>query len=173
MLAGCTDNFTHNNNYCYQYFEKHKAFQPAQQHCRSYSAYLVTIYSHEEQQFLHNLSGGVAHWIGLNDIEGPEEHHVEGVFKWDNDFEPIRYENWQEGEPNNKNHLDCVASGKMGWFMAVSGCATAKLPYICKTTATACPEQKNSISNNIVIVIIIIAVVLVCIVQCYGRDVIK
>ena len=133
--AGCTDNFTQSNNYCYQYFDKHKAFQPAQQHCRRHSAYLVTIYSQQEQQFLHNLSGGVAHWIGLNDAEGPEEHHVEGVFKWDNDLELISYENWQEGEPNNKNHLDCVASDEMGWFMAVSGCASAKLPYICKMTA--------------------------------------
>ena len=60
---------------------------------------------------------------------------MEGVFKWDNDLELISYENWQEGEPNNKNHLDCVASNEMGWFMAVSGCASAKLPYICKMTA--------------------------------------
>ena len=36
-------------------------------------------------QFLHNLSGGVAHGIVLNDAEGPGAHHVEGVFKWDND----------------------------------------------------------------------------------------
>lgn len=124
------------NNYCYQFFAKHKAYQPARQHCRSYSAHLTTIYTQDEQQFLHNLSGGVAHWIGLNDAEGPEKHHVEGVFKWDNDFKPMNYQNWQEGEPNNKNHLDCVASNELGWFMVISGCASAKLPYVCKRVAT-------------------------------------
>ena len=147
VAAGCTENFTLSNNYCYQYFAKHKAFHPAQQHCRSHSAYLVTIYSQHEQQFLHNLSGGVAHWIGLNDAEGPAEHHVEGVFKWDNDYEPINYQNWQQGEPKNKKHLDCVASNEMGWFMVISGCASAKLPYICKQGSGNC--------NYLVIIIII------------------
>ena len=134
-MIGCAENFTQRNNYCYRYFERHKAFYPAQQHCKSHAAYLVTIYSQYEQQFLHNLSGGVAHWIALNDAEGPGGHHVEGIFKWDNDYEPISYQNWQKGEPNNKNHLDCVASNEMGWFMVISGCAAAKLPYICKQTA--------------------------------------
>lgn len=143
---------------------------------------------------MHNLSGGVAHWIALNDAEGPEGHHVEGVFKWDYDFKPMNYQNWQEGEPNNKNHLDCVASNEMGWFMVVSGCARAKLPYVCKkTTATAgkllsyyrspqpsyplehLQQWNNSISNSwmLPLTLLIILLLLLCIVQCNGRDVIK
>jgi len=89
----------------------------------------------------------VAHWIGLNDAEGPKEHHMEGVFKWDHDLEPMSYQNWKDEEPNNKNHLDCVASDHSGWYMAVSGCAKAKLPYVCKMTAMASGNNKYVITT--------------------------
>jgi len=72
------------------------------------------------------LSGGVSFWTGLNDVE---QWHVEGVFKWGNSPYPVVYQNLRD--------LDCVASDAMGWHMAISGCASAQLPFICKMSAEA------------------------------------
>ena len=132
-----------------------------------------------EQQFVANLSGGVPFWTGLNDAEGPEQWHVEGVFKWGNSPDPVEYQSWKEGEPNNKNHLDCVASDKMGWHMVISGCASAQLPYICKMSAgvAATPTTAKHWDKlqpfHWIVVVLTICIFSVCVIQCSRRDVIK
>ena len=176
--AGCTDNFTRLNGNCYRFFTIDQPFHPAELHCRSYSAHLVTIYSSTEQQFVANLSGGIPFWTGLNDAEGPEQWHVEGVFKWGASPDPVEYQNWKEGEPNNKNHLDCVASDNMGWHMAISGCASARLPFICKVSeqvvATPTPASHwDKLQPSHFIILLLIICMLICVIQCNGRDVIK
>lgn len=83
-----------------------------------------------------------------------------------------------EGRGTNKNHLDCVASDNMGWHMAISGCASAWLPFICKVSAqvvatptTASHWDKLQPSHFIILLLIIC--MLICVIQCNGRDVIK
>ena len=76
-----------------------------------------------------------AFWIGLNDEDGPMSYHKEGWFKWTSGvdfFEGNSYQNWQQGEPNNKMHLDCVKADAQGWVIAQGGCGAARLPFICK-----------------------------------------
>lgn len=41
-------------------------------------------------------------WIGLNDQE------EEGQFKWENSNLPVTFSNWLPGEPDGREHKNCV-----------------------------------------------------------------
>ena len=96
---------------------------------------MVSLLSHNEEEFVVQLAANnTAFWIGLNDDEGPETGHTEGVFKWTSgeEYSEMKYQKWKTGEPNNRKHLDCVKADATGWAMATGGCAASKLPYVCK-----------------------------------------
>ena len=59
---------------------------------------LVTITSAGENQFVNNLraNGDMRAWIGLYDADGSDA----GTFVWITE-EPVTYQNWGDGEPNN------------------------------------------------------------------------
>lgn len=64
--------------------------------------HLVAINDQAEQNFLFNTFGGSEDlWIGLTD------ENLEETFEWVNG-DPLSYENWRDGEPNNFNNEDYV-----------------------------------------------------------------
>lgn len=133
----CGECFTLHGTFCYRYFGSVSyGIHQAEKLCSRYQASLVSLLTAEEEEFVVQLTENVtSFWTGLNDEEGPLEFHREGVFKW-SDGQPFNelwsYQNWRSGEPNNRNHLDCVRAGYEGWAMAPGGCAGSKLPVVCK-----------------------------------------
>ena len=127
---------------CYRYFghETKKAFHYAQKLCWRHQSSLVSILTSEEETFVVQLAeNNTSFWIGLDDLDGPELKHKEGIFKWstgESIEDTESYVNWQWGEPNNRQHLDCVKADFSGWAMASGGCASTKLPFICKKRGT-------------------------------------
>ena len=65
-------------------------------------AYLVDIYSAEDNSFVATVTKGVYSWIGYNDIAS------EGHFVWDNTGAKSSYTNWAHSEPNDLNGEDCA-----------------------------------------------------------------
>lgn len=133
----CTSDFTLHESHCYRYFgmDSRRAFYHAEKQCTHFRSSLVSLLSREEEEFVVQLvDNNTAFWIGLNDEEGPDSRHTEGVFKWTSGEEHSIdvYRNWRKGEPNNRRHLDCVKADSSGWAMATGGCASSKLPFVCK-----------------------------------------
>ena len=58
--------------------------------------HLASITSQEQQLAVAHMASGRAAWIGLNDLA------EEGSFVWSDD-EPLVYENWDPGEPNDSD----------------------------------------------------------------------
>ena len=130
----CSNQFILYNLNCYRYFgsTSKRAYFHAQKQCHRHHSSLVTIHSHNEEQFIISLAEtNTSFWIGLNDHDGPGTGHKEGVFKWGAGG-TMEYFNWRIGEPENKQHLDCVKADSVGWAMATGGCASTKLSFVCK-----------------------------------------
>lgn len=140
----CINNFVLFDTFCYRFLgpEAKRPFHHAEKYCGRYHASLLSIHSDSEKEFVVQLAeNNTAFWIGLNDEDGPELYHKEGVFKWTdgNAFaEASSYQDWRPGEPSNRRHLDCVKADHRGWAMAQGGCAASRLPFVCKKQA--CPE---------------------------------
>ena len=133
----CNSDFALHKAHCYRYFgtESRRAFYHAEKQCAHFHSTLVSLLSQEEEEFVVELAtNSTAFWIGLNDEEGPGFSHTEGVFKWTSGEEHSEehYQNWKTGEPHNRRHLDCVKADASGWAMATGGCASSKLPFVCK-----------------------------------------
>lgn len=156
----CSNHFILHGNFCYRYFGSgiRKAYHAAQKLCTRHQSSLVSLHSSGEEAFVValavNRSGEAGFWIGLNDEDGPGQAHREGYFKWSLGEEAVSsYCHWKPGEPNNKRHLDCVKVEVQGWAMAPGGCATAKLPFVCKrrgewVSAFCCPGGRDNQVHN-------------------------
>jgi hypothetical protein len=73
----------------------------------SLGGHLVSIGSAEEQEFVHSNFGNLGGvdrriWIGFNDVS------LEGSFEW-SDGTPVKYTNWNPGEPNNSGGVEDYA----------------------------------------------------------------
>ena len=137
----CANDFILHDGSCYYYSgqDANKAFHQAEKACRRRNSTLVSIRSSSEHDFVARLVHNGSFWIGLNDADGPSQHHKEGVFKWTDGgsfVEVHSYSRWKEGEPQNHRHLDCIRSDADGWSIAQGGCATTKLPYVCEMNGT-------------------------------------
>ena len=77
----------------YMYFNSPVTWYEANEFCKKLGGHLVTITSHEENEFIKNLTDDANHvWMGATDKEGS--------WQWVTG-EPFEYAPWCEGEPNN------------------------------------------------------------------------
>ena len=97
------------NQACYKVSTDQKSFTDASALCNQDAGKLASIRSPQENEFVHNLTGGKDVFIGLTDTE------IEGTFVW-SDGSTVVYTNWEDGEPNDEHGIgDCVilvANGK-------------------------------------------------------------
>jgi hypothetical protein len=85
----------------YKVFPRLLSWHQAQQVCLDLGGHLAVVKSEDENQFLMSLmkrhAVGVV-WLGATD------ERVEGSWFWV-DGQPLRYRNWNPGQPNNKQNL--------------------------------------------------------------------
>ena len=65
-------------------------------------------------------------WIGLTK-QGSADR-----FMWTDGAELSSHAGWREGEPDTAGHLHCAMADRGGWALARGGCASTKLPFVCK-----------------------------------------
>lgn len=129
----CTKDFVLHDSNCYRYFgyDVKRPFHVAQKMCLRFYSSLVSLHTLEEEAFVVQMTeNNSAFWIGLSDED--DSLRREGLFQWVSGEEMKGYKNWKSGEPVNKQHLDCVKADHSGWSMAKGGCASSKLPFVCK-----------------------------------------
>ena len=86
----------------YKLFPHQLSWHQAQQRCLELGGHLAVVKSEDENQFLMSLMKGhgiSVVWLGASDEK------VEGSWFWV-DGEPLRYSNWNPGQPNNKQNLE-------------------------------------------------------------------
>lgn len=141
----CSSEFVIYKNYCYRYFGRdiQKPFHHAQKLCSRHLSSLLSVHGTEEEAFVADLAqlNDSSIWLGLNDEDGPDDSHKEGIFKWSSGEvfllgSSASYYNWKIGEPENRRHLDCVKMDAEGWSMAPGGCGATRLPFVCKKKGT-------------------------------------
>jgi hypothetical protein len=81
------------NGHTYKRFDKLSTWQQAKATCAGQGAYLATVTSQQENDFLAALSTSTA-WLGGTDEQ------VEGTWRWVTG-EPWSFTRWNTGEPNN------------------------------------------------------------------------
>ncbi|MBQ3061463.1 MAG: hypothetical protein IJD02_03375 [Lachnospiraceae bacterium] len=96
-VAGIPEDAFQFNNHYYMVYDEGYNWLDVQAFCESMGGYMLTITSHEEQEFVKTLiSNGdkKCYWLGATDIT------KEGQWVWITG-EPWEYQNWKSGEPNN------------------------------------------------------------------------
>ncbi|XP_070539251.1 perlucin-like protein [Ptychodera flava] len=102
--TGCPSGWIQFRQSCYYIYDYHQyTFEEAETVCQATGSTLVIIDDAEENLFLKGFTRHVYHlWIGLTDID------VEGKWVWA-DGSPLKYSNWNHGEPNNAGGIeDCA-----------------------------------------------------------------
>ena len=99
------------NGKCYKLITEQKSWQEAKDHCQILNSKLAEPQSPCESDLLHyffqitrpkNVTENYA-WIGINDIK------TENTFVFSSNDQPLPYEYWIPGEPNNSyGWEDCV-----------------------------------------------------------------
>lgn len=91
-----TSEYVQYNGHYYSVIDESMPWDEAMKYCASLGGHLVTIQSKEEQNFITGLIKNNpkknTYWIGLTG----EDNHYSWVTG-----EPLKYENWASGEPNN------------------------------------------------------------------------
>lgn len=96
--------------HCYMLFTTIATWEGARLQCEARSAHLMVSTSQAENELVTPLAGIADVWVGGNDID------VEMTWIWITG-EPMIYENWRDGEPNNAgdNGEDCmIIEGELG-----------------------------------------------------------
>ncbi|XP_065146178.1 galactose-specific lectin nattectin-like [Paramisgurnus dabryanus] len=123
----CQRGWTRFDGQCYKFFSQSVNWATAEKNCRSIGAYLASVHSTEQNNFLLSLlvSANTAVWIGGHDGE------IEGQWLW-TDGSQFHFSNWCTKEPSNyggKEHcLDLNSQINRCWNDA--SCYTT-MSYIC------------------------------------------
>ena len=132
----CAGNFTLRELACYSYSgsEVRRTFHGAQRHCSKLRASLASLLTPDEEWFVLQLTDNESSiWIGLTK-QGPGDR-----FRWTDGAELSSHARWQEGEPSAAAHLHCAMADIGGWALARGGCASTKLPFVCKKQGERLP----------------------------------
>lgn len=110
--AGGDAQVTGSSGNCYMLFTTPATWQAAADVCAAQSpaAHLATMTDALEDELVMELAGDLDAWVGGNDLA------VGGTWVWPTG-EPMIYENWGLGEPNNGNgsyEEDCMIVRKIG-----------------------------------------------------------
>ncbi|MBN2388534.1 MAG: DUF3298 domain-containing protein [Anaerolineales bacterium] len=113
----------------------------ASSYCTSRGAYLVTIQSEAENEFVFGLNPST--WLGATD------EVQEGVWVWANG-EPWSYTHWYPGEPNNvgdtgEQYLSYWGGYTLGW----NDIPNSEMPFICEWDAELpAPDQVLTLTSE-------------------------
>ena len=128
MLGICDEQWIHDGGLCYRVVTEARKFNYAERFCAISSAHLISIASKDENDKMFNLAerfigqpGKIKIWLGMERLSSDSKLH------WI-DNEPIAYENWAPGEPDQTGA--CVQMIQKGWWEDTS--CEQQLPYICK-----------------------------------------
>ena len=130
----CAGNFSLLERACYLYSgaAMRRSFHHAERHCTRLRASLASLLSPGEESFVAELvENGTAFWIGLTD-QAVDKSSSDAQFRWTDGSAPSAHSHWREGEPGRAGHLHCVQADRTGWALARGGCASTKLPFVCK-----------------------------------------
>ncbi|XP_022794091.1 brevican core protein-like isoform X2 [Stylophora pistillata] len=125
---GCHANWTLFNNHCYKYFQDHlRGYSEAKAQCKTFGAFLVTVHSKEENDYLWSLfsPSGHAVWAGGNDEQ------VEGSWVWEDGVAWGSFVFWNRGEPNGGSRENCISMRHQDGKWNDLHCTTLSY-YICK-----------------------------------------
>lgn len=115
VLGGtCDDYWTLFNGHCYRLYKESVSWRTARTHCEQQHAYLVSIESNQENDFVSYLSAcssdsatGSRTWIGL----GPN-YHSQSPKRW-LDGNTMIYQRWRDREPNNGGRNEgCIETNR-------------------------------------------------------------
>lgn len=110
-----------------------RSFHHAERHCTRLKASLASLLSPAEESFVVELvENETAFWIGLTDQAPNSDSTTETRFKWTDGNTLSSHSHWRAGEPSSAAHLHCVQMDREGWALASGGCASTKLPFVCK-----------------------------------------
>jgi hypothetical protein len=113
------------SGHCYIYFATPTTWEEGRTLCADLGAHLVTSSGPEENDAFTPLALGIDAWIGGTD------QAVEDDWVWLTG-EPMDYENWREGEPNDSGGEDCmIVEGENGGLWDDRGCDDL-YPVICE-----------------------------------------
>ena len=146
----CAGNFTLRELACYSYSgsEVKRSFHQAERHCSKLRASLASLLSPSEESFVLELTDNESSiWIGLT-----KQDSANG-FRWTDGAKFSSHAHWQEGEPSASSHLHCAMAARDGWALARGGCASTKLPFVCKKQgellcACVCVVEKKAITST-------------------------
>ncbi|CAO2630907.1 CD209 antigen-like protein A [Lemmus lemmus] len=135
LCRRCPWDWTFFKGNCYFFSKSQRDWHNSITACQEVGAQLVTIKSHEEQNFLQQTSKKRGYtWMGLIDI------NKESTWHWV-DGSPLTLsfmKYWNKGEPNNLGDEDCAEFRDEGWND--SKCYNKKF-WICKKPKASCPSK--------------------------------
>ncbi|MDO4618411.1 MAG: lectin-like protein [Clostridia bacterium] len=88
------------DGHIYELYDESMTWEDAKEYCEIVGGHLVTITSEEEQGFIENFiqkGDKNVYWMGLSEIGS------ENDWEWTT-YEGYDYENWGQGEPNNRGN---------------------------------------------------------------------
>ncbi|XP_017355626.1 low affinity immunoglobulin epsilon Fc receptor [Cebus imitator] len=136
VCNACPENWVSFQQKCYYFGKGTKQWVHARYACEDMEGQLVSIHSHEEQDFLIKHASHTGSWIGLRNLD------LKGEFIW-MDGTPVDYSNWAPEEPTNRNQgEDCVMMRGSGDWNDIY-CDRKLGAWVCDRLATCVPLDRE------------------------------